>query len=444
MSGSPTSAHRTEPVVADSARPLRILLGCDTFAPDINGAASFAQRLAVALTLRGHDVHVAAPAPTGVRAGVYREEYDGVTITAHRWYSWRWPPHPWLRFALPWRAKANGRATIAAVQPDVLHFQSHIVVGGGLVGPARKAGIRIIGTNHTMPENLVQHVPFFLWFIVRWMVAVQWRSAARVYGHADVVTTPTRRSSDYFEAMTGLRGVHAISNGIDAARYTPDYSPRTENRIVFVGRLDEEKHIDELLRATAKLPAELDARVDIVGIGDERDKLERLAHTLGVDDRVTFHGKVDDDELRGILTRGAVFAMPSRAELQCIAAMEAMASALPVVAANAMALPHLVHEGENGYLFEPGDIDGFAAHLATVLSSAPADYERMKRASQKIVSRHSLEATVELFERMYRGESVVDPDPDLDTGPVAASRTTSSVAPMLARARAMLRRGGRD
>ena len=57
-------------------------------------------------------------------------------------------------------------------------------------------------------------------------------------------------------------------------------------------------------------------------------------------------------------TRGTVFAMPSIAELQSIATMEAMASGLPVVAANAMALPHLVHDGENGYLFEPGDIDG--------------------------------------------------------------------------------------
>ena len=49
--------------------------------------------------------------------------------------------------------------------------------------------------------------------------------------------------------------------------------------------------------------------------------------------------------------------MPSIAELQSIATMEAMASALPIVAANAMALPHLVHDGENGYLFEPGNID---------------------------------------------------------------------------------------
>ncbi len=416
MPGSSTPAPGAD------AAPLRILLGCDTFAPDINGSASFAQRLAVQLTRRGHDVHVVAPAPTGVRAGVYREEYDGIEITAHRWYSWRWLPHPWVRFALPWRAKANGRKTIAAVKPDVVHFQSHMVVGGGLVEPAQASGVRIIGTNHTMPENIAQHVEILPWFIVKQLVKIQWRSAARVFGYADEITTPTRRSSDYFEKMTGIRGVHAISNGIDASRYTPDFSPRSENRIVFVGRLDEEKHVDELIRATEKLPAELDVKVDIVGIGEDRDRLERLSRSLRVDDRVIFHGKVSDDELQGILTRGSVFAMPSRAELQCIAAMEAMATALPVVAANAMALPHLVHEGENGHLFEPGDVDTFAAQLESVLTAEPAEYERMKRASQKIVSRHSLEATVDLFERMYRGESVVDPDPDADTGPVAVKR----------------------
>lgn len=64
-------------------------------------------------------------------------------------------------------------------------------------------------------------------------------------------------------------------------------------------------------------------------------------------------GYVDESYLRNALTRATVFAMPSIAELQSISTMEAMASGLPIVAADAMALPHLVHDGENGYLFEP-------------------------------------------------------------------------------------------
>jgi glycosyltransferase involved in cell wall biosynthesis len=399
------------------------MLGGDTFAPDINGSASFAKRLAVELHKRGHDVHMVAPSPDGPgRSGL--ETHDGVEFMVHRLTSWRWLPHPWLRFALPWRIRANGRRLIAEVKPDVVHFQSHIIVGTGLAEAAKAAGIRLIGTNHTMAENIAQHVTILPGPALRWLIRSQWKAAADVYALADVVTTPTKRSSDYFEKMTGLRDVHSISNGIDTANYVPSFEPRTENRVVFVGRLDEEKCIHELLQAFALLDPSLDAKLDVVGHGEDLHRLERLARDLHITDRVTFYGKIPDEQLRGILTHGAVFAMPSRAELQCIAAMEAMASALPVVAANAMALPHLVHPGENGYLYEPGAIEEFAAHLTSVLTAAPDEYTAMKKASQRIVAKHDLQATVDTFEALYRGEAVTDPVTESD--PVANGTTKRS------------------
>lgn len=397
------------------------MIGADTFAPDINGSASFAKRLAVELRKRGHEVHVVAPSPDGPqRSGP--ETHDGVEITVHRLRSWRWYPHPWLRFALPWRAKPNGRRLIAEVRPDVVHFQSHIVIGRGLAPAAKAAGIHLVGTNHVMAENIAQHVTILPPPMLRWLIRVQWKSATSVYALADVVTTPTKRSSDYFEKMTGLRDVHSISNGIETANYVPNFEPRTENRVVYVGRLDEEKCIHELLQAFALLDSGLDAKLDVVGHGEDLHRLQRLARDLRITDRVTFHGKIPDAQLRDILTHGSVFAMPSRAELQCIAAMEAMASALPVVAANAMALPHLVHEGENGYLYEPGDIPAFAAHLATVLTASRSEYTAMQKESQRIVARHSLQATVDTFEALYRGEAVTDPVTESDA--VASTKRT--------------------
>jgi glycosyltransferase involved in cell wall biosynthesis len=384
------------------------MIGGDTFAPDINGSASFAKRLAVVLKQRGHDVHIVAPAPDR-HFGSRIEVHDGVELMVHRLKSWPWWPHPWVRFALPWRVKANGRRLIAEVKPDVVHFQSHIIIGTGLAPVAKAAGIRLVGTNHTMAENIAQHVTILPPPALRWLIRSQWKAAAGVYAQADVVTTPTKRSSDYFEKMTGLRDVHSISNGIDTSNYVPSFEPRTENRVVFVGRLDEEKCIHELLQAFALLDPSLDAKLDIVGHGEDLHRLERLARDLHITDRTTFYGKIPDEQLRDILTHGAVFAMPSRAELQCIAAMEAMASALPVVAANAMALPHLVHSGENGYLYEPGDISQFAAQLTSVLTAAPDEYTSMKKASQRIVAKHDLQATVDTFEALYRGEAVTDP-----------------------------------
>jgi len=389
---------------APSARqPMRILIGGDTFAPDLNGSATFAKRLGAGLAARGHEVHVMAPAQKH-RVGTFAEQYDGQTLTVHRVYSWRWLPHPWLRFMLPWRVKANSRKIIDSIHPDAVHFQSHIIAGSGLAPVAKKRGIRLIGTNHTMPENVLQHVTILPKPMLDWLARVQWKAAARIFRMADVVTSPTQNSADYLEKMTGLRGVIAISNGIDTSVYKPTFKRPADNRIVYVGRLDEEKHVDELLQAAARMNPALDVQVDIIGGGEMKPKLRELAASLGIVDRIHFLGKLSDEDLRATLTRGTVFAMPSRAELQCIAAMEAMATALPVVAANAMALPHLVHEGENGHLYQPGDIDAFAAALTDVLTAPPARLDKMKKASLEVVAHHAMGHTLDVFEALYRNE----------------------------------------
>ena len=402
-------SHKPVPTGSPSGtkKPLKVLIGADTFAPDVNGAARFAERLASGLVARGHEVHVVAPAASR-KHGTWTEEYEGQTVTAHRLYSWRWYPHDWLRFALPWRIKQNSARILDEVKPDVVHFQSHIVVGRGLSIEAEKRGIRIIGTNHFMPENMLEFTLLPKW-IQEWAIGLAWKAARRTFGRAEAVTTPTRKAADFLEKFTGLRGVHAISCGIDAHNYTPDFSPRTENRILFVGRVTGEKQIDVLLKAISLLPAGLDAKLEIVGGGDQFKNLQHLAEQLGLSDRVTFSGYVTDEELRQAYTRATVFAMPSIAELQSIATMEAMASALPVVAANAMALPHLVHDGENGYLFEPGNAQALADRIERILVMPQEELDVLKNASLAIVAAHDIQRTLSTFESLYRGEAVADP-----------------------------------
>ena len=385
---------------------LRILLGADTFWPEINGAASFVQRLAAGLVQRGHDVHVAAPAYSNRKLGPQIEEHEGQKMTVHRIYSWRWYPHPRLRFALPWRIKQNSAKILDRVKPDVVHFQSHIVIGRGMTIEGLKRGIRLIGTNHFMPENLLEYTLIIPPFLREWASGLAWQAADRSFSRAERVTTPTRKAAEYLEANTSVENVLAISCGIDAHNYTPNMQPRTDNLIVFLGRVVEEKQIDKLLRAFAKLDESLDARLEIVGGGDQEFRLKSLALQLGIADRVTFTGYVEEDYLRNALTRATVFAMPSIAELQSISTMEAMASGLPIVAANAMALPHLVHDGENGFLFEPGNVDEFAEKLTRVLTMPQDELLKLKNESLKIVEAHDIQRTLDTFESLYRGEDV--------------------------------------
>lgn len=93
--------------------------------------------------------------------------------------------------------------------------------------------------------------------------------------------------------------------------------------------------------------------------------------------------------------------MPSPVELQSIATLEAMASGLPVAAADAMALPELVKDGENGFLFPPGDPEALADRIATLLS-APECAARMGRASRTRAESHRIDLTLTAFESLYQ------------------------------------------
>lgn len=388
---------------ADAAdRPLRILIGADTFLPHVNGAARFAERLAAGLVARGHDVHVAAPSIGHSNAGTGTETVEGQPMTMHRLPAFRFRPHDWITYVLPWRAKHYARIVLDEVKPDVVHIQSHIVIGRGLTREARKRGIPVVATNHVMAENILDFttLPDFLDRIV---VKLAWADAERTFKMTRAVTTPTRRAADFLEKTIDISGVIPISCGIDRANYRPDLTPRDANRILFVGRLTTEKHIDVVLKALAQLDPALDVTFDVVGGGDQRAKLEALAQQLGVAGRVTFHGHASEDDLRALYSRASLFVIASIAELQSIATMEAMASGLPIVAANAVALPHLVHHGENGYLFEPGDADELAARLTDVLTASPEERTRMQQASLDAVAVHDITRTLDTFEALYRG-----------------------------------------
>ena len=379
---------------------MTIVIGAETFPPDVNGAAKFGVRLGAGLSERGHRVVIVAPSPDK-DFGLRKETHEGIEFEVYRLRSWKWFNHPWVRFALPWEVNRDSAAILDEVKPDAVHIQSHINVGWGIARQAHKRGIRLVATNHFMPENAAQFVPIPQ-FMITLLVRMLWAFARTTYSRCDAVTTPTARAADYLENAVKISGVSAISCGLNVSNYRPVMGKRTEPYALFVGRVEQEKHIEELLFATNRFTA-TELRVVIAGGGDDRERLEKIVRERGLADRVTFAGLVDDAQLVQLLSDAAVFVMPSTAELQSIATMEAMASGLPVVAANAMALPHLVHNGENGFLYEPRDIDGLERGLRSILESSTERYIAMQKASLSIVAAHDIATTLDRFEAIYRG-----------------------------------------
>jgi hypothetical protein len=118
---------------------------------------------------------------------------------------------------------------------------------------------------------------------------------------------------------------------------------------------------------------------------------------------VQFTGHISEQDLPAAYERATAFVMPSIAELQSIATMEAMASGRPVIGADTMALPHLVHDGDNGYLFPADDYHALADRLLRIVQADAAELKRLSENSLHLISAHDINRTLDIFEDLYLG-----------------------------------------
>jgi glycosyltransferase involved in cell wall biosynthesis len=300
---------------------------------------------------------------------------------------------------------------IREFNPDVVHIQSHFFVCRTVAAAARNLGIPVMGTNHFMPENLV-HYLHFPKRPEQWVKDWAWRGFRKVFDRLDYVTTPTQTAADLLVKTGFDKPVLAISCGIDLERFRPEsilkieevrnhYKLQDKPTFLYVGRLDKEKNVDYVLRAMALAKGRADFQYVIVGKGTESDRLKELARQLGLESSVVFTGFVPDSQLPDLYQASDIFAIAGVAELQSIVTMEAMASGLPILAVNAMALPELCHDGQNGYLFEMGNENALSEKIVQ-LSSDSELRGAMSEKSLMIIQKHDIRKTIPQFEALYK------------------------------------------
>jgi 1,2-diacylglycerol 3-alpha-glucosyltransferase len=386
-------------------RSLRLVIVSQTYNVHQNGQGVFAVHLAEGLARLGHRVLVVAPSD---RVHTYCRLENGVQVqgvTAIPVVFIR----PDVHFTpLP---GLTVQRTLDDFQPQLVHVQDHYPLCRSAVKAAVDRKIPLVATNHFLPENIVDEVSLFR-LVPEVVSPVLWRTVLDVFNQTNVVTTPTETAASILRQQDLRVPVHAISCGVDLEHFRPDpdvdcaamrerYGLDPERTVfLFVGRIDREKRLDVLVHALQRLDRD-DIQLAIAGHGVLREELEHLAGDLLADRRVVFTGFVPNEDLVALLNSADIFAMPSDAELQSIATLEAMATGRPVLAANARALPELVHDGVNGYLFEHGNPDD-AARCMTLLADRRADWPAMSAASLEIVRPHNLANTISRYEELYR------------------------------------------
>lgn len=383
---------------------MKILIASDLYWPTINGVSTFSRSLAQGLASRGHEVLVIAPSQTGKKY----QEIDG-NYKVIRTASTIFPFYQNFKISLsPFR---EVRKIINDFEPDVIHIQMVIMIGQATMMHARKMGIPVVSTNHAMPENLLDNLKI-LAPVSKPIQKMLKQYIMRFHLKSDYMTMPTQSAIDMFisEVKKAKMPVEAVSNGIDLTHFTqgePSKAtlkkfklPTDKPIITYIGRLDAEKHLYVLVNAFMQVLAEKDAHLLIVGDGTDVDNLKMIVNSLKIEDRVTFAGRVSDKDLVDLHKVGMVFCMPSPAELQSIATLEAMASGQPIVAVDAGALGELCQDGRNGYLCDQDDEDAVAKSLLEIISN-PELRAKMSRESLAIANTHNLNTTLERFEKIY-------------------------------------------
>jgi 1,2-diacylglycerol 3-alpha-glucosyltransferase len=380
---------------------MRIMLVTDQYPPMVGGVPTVVHGLAVDFVNRGHAVWVAAPGQ-----GQHNMHNLEQKVSVYRYSSFEWPAYEGQR--IPFLPFMPVRNLLKKSDPDIIHIHSPIVLGN--IAQILAGGLRkpVIATNHYLPINMSRSLsvdPLF----GKPFNNLTYSYLVSFCNRCEYVTTPTKTALDllYKHGLRAPAGV--ISNGIDLQKFSPGerneemlrrYNLPTDCPLALhVNRLSEEKRINVLLDAVAKM--QFKAHIALAGAGPAEAELRTQVERLHIGDRVSFLGFVNDDDLLALRRSANLFVIASEADLQSLATMEAMACGLPVIAANSYALPELVHNGENGYLFQPGKSDELAYHLDTMLAD-PLLCRQMGAKSLEIIAVHDRRKVIEQWESLYR------------------------------------------
>lgn len=384
-----------------------LLLASESYYPQVDGGAVFERNLAWQMARRGWAVHIIAPSAEFKD----REEKDGPTLI-HRLKAFKIPflegqrtaaffPHPTID------------KIVKKLKPDIIHIHNPFGIGRGTLAAAKKYRVPTVATNHLLPENLLNFIACLRFMEKsKLLTRLDWFFIVDFHNHCDFVTSPTQTAVNLL-VDNGLKSKNKpVSNGVNLKKFRPaapkaaDYLRKKFKMgkgpvVLYTGRISGEKNLDVLVKAFAIVAKKIpQAQLMLGGAGREEKNLLKLAKELEIAEKVFVSGFLNSQDFPHLYHLGAVFVISSTAELQSIVTMEAMASGLPVIGVKKYALPELIQEGKNGFLFKPGDFKTLASQIVRILENKKLA-KKMVRENLKIIKKHAFEKTVGEYEKIY-------------------------------------------
>ena len=324
------------------------------FHPEIGGVEDHVLRLGRYMVDRGHEVTVHTSRESITRGLLpQQEEMHGIMIR-------RYMPEIKLGYYATTFRPSMGEG-------DILHCHGYAFLPNDFSVRHYRGRMGVVFTTHhgvrMTPPNL------------------RGRVLRRIYDNyglgtlreSDMVLTSSDADRNWLlERRIPARKVSVVPDGISDDAFLPGDKGAAarhglQNYVMFLGRVHREKCIDHLFRAVAKL-GRRDLMVAVVGpdegaMGD----LHQVAERVGILPSVRFLGRVSQEDKKGLLAGCRVLVLPSLYEAQGLVILEAWAQGRPVVASRVGGVPDMIREGENGVMYEWGNVDQLAGLIARVL-----------------------------------------------------------------------------
>jgi N-acetyl-alpha-D-glucosaminyl L-malate synthase BshA len=349
--------------------------------PTYGGSGVIATELGKALAMKGHQIHFISYAlPFRLTNFIENVVFHEVELSSY----------PLFEFPLYSLALASKMVEVALYEKlDLLHVHYAIPHASSAYLAKQmlkgKRDIKVITTLHGTDITLVGLEPSFL-PLVKFSTE-----------QSDGVTAVSRFLKEKTLINYSIeKDIEVIPNFVDTKLYRPQkdcafrehLAPEGEKIIVHTSNFRPVKRVPDTIRIFDQVVKEIPSKLVLVGDGPDRSECERLCRELHLCDHIKFLGK--QDGLVEILNAADLFLIPSQSESFGLAALEAMACGVPVVATSVGGLPELIRHNETGFIAEIGDINRMAKYCIDLLTN-----ERKRT----LFSENSRNRAVDLFDK---------------------------------------------
>ncbi len=379
---------------------MRIAVFTDTYLPTVDGVVNSIQNTRRTLLKMGHEVLIVAPGEK-TQDDPHMENVLRCRARGLRRY-------PGYRLAiLPTKSEMG---FIKRKKADLVH--SHGIGPMWIKGMwvARELRLPMVQTFHTMIQDAIPHYTstgIDSSFLVRLLFIY-----LRTFLHrCQAVVTPSRVIlQELSEIAPRMRRTAVVPSGVDVETFRPNldgdrirerYAIEDAQIILTVGRISPEKDIGFLIE---NLPSMKDglprAKFMVVGTGPALPHYWKEVERMGLQEDVIFTGFVPDEELPLHYAAADVLVSASRFETQGLSVLEGMACGKPVVAVDYRAFPEYIEDGVNGFLFEPGDVEGYREAVVGAVQAGAALRQRARMTAESFSLERCTENLVSVYEEL--------------------------------------------